>query len=130
MKKNSTEKHSQPEQGNSDTGGSQAAAEAHFPGRRAENMLDFPTGRPDLDALRSVAREWLVPVLVEKFLREQGAGSGVPPENPACQFINTEGGAGTTRTAGGDASGGTVRQSRQKRPATECQRTRKTTTER
>jgi hypothetical protein len=73
MKKNPTNgKHSQPEQGNSDKGASQAAVEAHFPGRRAETKLEFPTGQPDLDALRSVTREWLVPLLVERFLREQG----------------------------------------------------------
>lgn len=73
MKKNPTNgKHSMPEQGNSDKGVSQAAVEAHFRGRRAETTLEFPTGRPDLDALRSVTREWLVPLLVEKFLREQG----------------------------------------------------------
>ena len=72
MKKNPTGKLSQPEQGNSDKGASQAAVEALFPGRRAETKLEFPTGRPDLDALRSVTREWLVPLLVEKFLLEQG----------------------------------------------------------
>lgn len=129
MNKNPTNrKISQPEQGTK--GVSPLPTDTHSPGRRAETKLEFPTGRPDLDALRSVIREWLVPVLVEKFLREQEVGSRVRPESSACQFINTEGGAGTTRTAGGDASGGTVCRSRQKRAAAECQRTRKTTTER
>jgi hypothetical protein len=47
----------------------------HAPGltaRRAETKLRLPVGQPDLEALRSVTREWLVPLLVEKFLREQG----------------------------------------------------------
>lgn len=51
---------------------SEAPAEARFPGRPAETKLEFPAGQADLDALRSVTREWLVPLLVEKFLREQG----------------------------------------------------------
>jgi hypothetical protein len=31
--------------------------------------LLLPVGEPDLETLRSVTREWLVPRLVEKFLR-------------------------------------------------------------
>ena len=34
--------------------------------------LQLPAGKPDLEALRSVSREWLVPRLVEKFLRLHG----------------------------------------------------------
>ena len=34
--------------------------------------LEIPAGQPDLEALRSVTREWLVPRLVEKFLRVHG----------------------------------------------------------
>ncbi len=34
--------------------------------------LQLPPGKPDIEALRSVTREWLVPRLVEKFLRLQG----------------------------------------------------------
>lgn len=34
--------------------------------------LQLPPGKPDLEALRSVTREWLVPRLLEKFLRLQG----------------------------------------------------------
>jgi len=41
-------------------------------GWRREATLALPVGEPDLEALRSVTREWLVPLLVEKFLREQG----------------------------------------------------------
>src|SRR5579864_5032601 len=41
-------------------------------GKRKETQLELPTGEPDLDALRSVTREWLVPRLVEKFLRMHG----------------------------------------------------------
>ncbi|MFZ0885019.1 MAG: hypothetical protein WAN14_16580 [Candidatus Acidiferrales bacterium] len=37
-----------------------------------ETRLVLPDGEPNLEALRSVTREWLVPLLVEKFLREQG----------------------------------------------------------
>lgn len=40
--------------------------------RRAQTRLELPTGKPDLEVLRSATREWLVPLLVEKFLREQG----------------------------------------------------------
>jgi hypothetical protein len=34
--------------------------------------LQFAPGKPDMEALRSVTREWLVPRLVEKFLRIHG----------------------------------------------------------
>lgn len=34
--------------------------------------FQLPPGQPDLDALRSVTREWLVPRLVEEFLRVHG----------------------------------------------------------
>jgi len=34
--------------------------------------LQLPPGEPDLETLRSVTREWLVPRLVEKFLRLHG----------------------------------------------------------
>jgi len=46
--------------------------EPRLPGRRGETKVQLPTGEPDLEALRSVTREWLVPLLVEKFLRERG----------------------------------------------------------
>jgi len=39
---------------------------------RAGGCLQLPPGEPDLEALRSVTREWLVPQLVEKFLRIHG----------------------------------------------------------
>ena len=34
--------------------------------------LQLPPGEPDIEALWSVTREWLVPRLVEKFLRVHG----------------------------------------------------------
>ena len=37
-----------------------------------ETRLVLPDGEPNLEALRSVTRDWLVPLLVEKFLREKG----------------------------------------------------------
>ena len=37
-----------------------------------EVRLAFPSGDPDLEGLRLVTREWLVPRLVEKFLRTHG----------------------------------------------------------
>lgn len=40
--------------------------------RHAHTGLELPAGEPDLDGLRAVTREWLVPALVEKFLREHG----------------------------------------------------------
>jgi hypothetical protein len=39
---------------------------------RRETCLEIPAGEPDLSALRSVMREWLVPRLVEEFLHERG----------------------------------------------------------
>ena len=39
---------------------------------RKETLLEIPVGEPDLVALRSVMRDWLVPRLVEDFLRERG----------------------------------------------------------
>jgi len=51
-----------------------------------EIKLALPAGEPDLEALRSVTREWLVPLLVDKFLREQGIDSRVRPGNADSQF--------------------------------------------
>jgi len=45
---------------------------ANVPSRQAQTRLELPAGEPDLDGLRAVTREWLVPALVEKFLREHG----------------------------------------------------------
>ena len=42
------------------------------PHEQKEVRLGFPSGDPDLEGLRSVTREWLVPRLVEKFLRTHG----------------------------------------------------------
>ena len=38
----------------------------------AGTRLQLPPGEADIQQLRSVTREWLVPRLVEKFLRVQG----------------------------------------------------------
>jgi len=51
-----------------DGGFSQGAANATS--RQAQTRLELPPGEADLDGLRAVTREWLVPALVEKFLRE------------------------------------------------------------
>ena len=48
-----------------------------------ETRLALPDGEPNLETLRSVTRDWLVPLLVEKFLREQGI-----------EFANTPSGCG------------------------------------
>ena len=40
--------------------------------RQAQIRLELPAGEPDLDGLLALTREWLVPALVEKFLREHG----------------------------------------------------------
>jgi len=46
---------------------------AGFAGRRgADTRLEIPAGEPDLARLRSVTQEWLVPLLVDEFLRERG----------------------------------------------------------
>jgi len=39
---------------------------------QAQTRLEFPAAEPDLEGLRAVTREWLVPALVERFLREHG----------------------------------------------------------
>jgi hypothetical protein len=39
---------------------------------RGGAYLRLPQGKADIEALRSVTREWLVPRLVEKFLRVHG----------------------------------------------------------
>ena len=41
-------------------------------GRQHETRVEIPPAEPDLETLRSVTREWLVPSLVEKFLRLHG----------------------------------------------------------
>lgn len=45
---------------------------ANVTSRQPQTRLELPAGEPDLERLRAVTREWLVPALVEKFLREQG----------------------------------------------------------
>jgi hypothetical protein len=54
------------------TGGSAMHTRAPIAIRDGSVRLQLPPGEPDLEALRSVTREWLVPRLVEKFLRLHG----------------------------------------------------------
>jgi hypothetical protein len=60
--------------------------EVRRPSQRQGTGLELPVGEPDLEALRSAAREWLVPLLVERFLRRQGielrARSRTNPDKP------------------------------------------------
>jgi hypothetical protein len=73
MKRNRTNRKISPfEQGSVDVCVPGPPVEPCLPGQRGETKLELPVGKPDLEALRSVTREWLVPVLVEKFLREHG----------------------------------------------------------
>lgn len=68
------------------------------PRRHQETKIELPTGEPDIEALRSATREWLVPLLVEKFLREQAILSRARPENAKFQLKDS--GAGNSRNAG------------------------------
>jgi hypothetical protein len=46
---------------------------ASFVGRHGiDTRLEIPAGEPDLARLLSVTRDWLVPLLVDEFLRERG----------------------------------------------------------
>jgi hypothetical protein len=54
------------------SGTANARRDMYSPGRRLETRVQLPAGKPDIEALRSVTREWLVPRLVEKFLRVHG----------------------------------------------------------
>jgi len=53
----------------------------HTASGRPETRLRLPTGKPDLESLGSVTREWLVPRLVDKFLRMHGIESTRSPEH-------------------------------------------------
>jgi len=55
--------------------------------QQTDTRLEITPGQPDLTALRSVTQEWLVPRLVQEFLRERGIELKQPPmsvnfENP------------------------------------------------
>jgi hypothetical protein len=54
--------------------------EVRSPRPRQEAELAIPGGERDLTALRSVTREWLVPRLVEEFLRERGVALRAHPQ--------------------------------------------------
>jgi len=58
---------------NGGAGNNTAGPAPRRPGKaQREARLEIPPGEADLAALRSVMREWLVPRLVEDFLRERG----------------------------------------------------------
>jgi len=68
---------------------------------RTDTRLEIGPGTPDLTALRSVTQEWLVPRLVQEFLRERGIELKQPPmsvnyENPISKLLN-RGGRGASR---------------------------------
>jgi hypothetical protein len=98
-----------------------------------ETKLVLPDGEPNLDALRSVTRDWLVPLLVEKFLREQGIELRARPnaesgETPISDPLVVEGAARSqisleadSNSTGGSEKNGLDRDA-------ECQRMEKTTT--
>lgn len=46
--------------------------ESLTPSQTGGTRLQFPPGEANIEELRSVTREWLVPRLVEKFLRVHG----------------------------------------------------------
>jgi hypothetical protein len=98
-----------------------------------ETKLVLPDGESNLEALRSVTRDWLVPLLVEKFLREQGIELRARPnaepgktrifdrlvvEGSATSRISPE---ADTNLPGGSEKSGLDR-------GAECQRMEKTTT--
>jgi len=69
--------------------------------QRTDTRLEISHGTPDLTALRSVTQEWLVPRLVQEFLRERGIELKQPPtsvnyENPIPKLLN-RGGRGASR---------------------------------
>lgn len=69
--------------------------------RRTDTRLEISPGQPDLTALKSVTQEWLVPRLVQEFLRERGIELKQPPmsvnyENPIPKLLN-RGGRGASR---------------------------------
>lgn len=53
--------------------------------KQFQARLELPAGEPDLDGLRAVTREWLVPALVERFLREHG----IVPRSQHCADTST-----------------------------------------
>ena len=69
--------------------------------QRTDTRLEISPGQPDLTALRSVTQEWLVPRLVQEFLRERGIELKQPPmsvkyESPIPKLLN-RGGRGASR---------------------------------
>jgi hypothetical protein len=65
-------KRNQKQQSNVTTQPAERPREMRFRNRLTGTRLEIPAGQPDIEGLRSVTREWLVPRLVEKFLRTHG----------------------------------------------------------
>ncbi len=88
-------KQNQKQQANVITQSVERPCKVPFPGR--QTRLEIPPGDPDIEGLRSVTREWLVPRLVEKFLRmhsvelghSRAIGAAQIPYSPG-QKPNTE----------------------------------------
>ncbi|HLH35290.1 MAG TPA: hypothetical protein VKX41_11485 [Alloacidobacterium sp.] len=62
---------------------------------RKEVQLILSPGMPDQDGLRSVVREWLVPLLVRQYLAERGielsqGQNKVISNNPSTRFLAKE----------------------------------------
>src|SRR5882757_7429984 len=125
----------------SSSGGNQAASAplgsnvGNLPAakRPGETRIELPAGEPDLEALRSVTREWLVPLLVEKFLREQGIELRARPnaehgKTPIPDPLVVEGSARSRISSEADAHlpGGSEKNGLDR--SAECQRMKKTTT--
>jgi len=98
-----------------------------------ETKLVLPDGEPNLGALRSVTREWLVPLLVEKFLREQGIELRARPnaehrKTPISDPLVVKGSARSRISSEADAHlpGGSEKNGLDR--SAECQRMKKTTT--
>jgi hypothetical protein len=59
--------------------------------KRADPIVALSPGEPDLAALTSVVTEWLVPLLVQDFLREREGDSEVNSKKPSTALHGKEG---------------------------------------
>ncbi len=98
-----------------------------------ETRLVLPDREPSVEALRSVTCEWLVPLLVEKFLREQGIELRARPnaehrKTPISDPLVVEGSARSRISSEADAHlpGGSEKNGLDR--SAECQLMKKTTT--
>jgi hypothetical protein len=58
------------------------------PTRRQQSDLVVEPGQPDSESVRSLIREWLVPLLVTEFLAEQKALQGGAPQIDENELLN------------------------------------------